>query len=115
MSASRPLRVLHVAASDQRRGAEVFAADLIRHTAHAAEHRMLFLRASSSATVDYRCPTRQLCGRRGWWSAPLAARDVRTELRRWRPDVVLAHGGEAYRTAVIGSIRKRVPVIYRRI
>jgi glycosyltransferase involved in cell wall biosynthesis len=116
MSTARPLRVLHIAASDQRRGAEVFAADLIGHTAHAVEHRMLFLRANSGATVTYPCPTRQIrAGHGGRRAVPLAARDVRTELGRWRPNVVLAHGGEAFRTAAIAALRTRVPVVYRRI
>jgi glycosyltransferase involved in cell wall biosynthesis len=108
-------RVLHVAASDQRRGAEVFAADLIRHTSE-VDHCMLVLRCNHGATVTYPCPTRDIgSGRRGPLGWPRCVRTLRGEVRRFRPDVVLAHGGESFRTAVLGLFGLRIPVVYRRI
>jgi glycosyltransferase involved in cell wall biosynthesis len=115
MSAPARRRVLHVAASDQRRGAEVFAADLIRYSRDVA-HRMLVLRRSHGATVTYPCPTRDIgCDQRGPLGWPRCVRTLRDEVRRFRPDVMLAHGGESLRATVLGVVGLQIPVIYRRI
>lgn len=111
--AAHPTRVLHVVATDQRRGAEVFASDLIGSLDATIEQEVVVLRPSTAgATVSFAAPVRR---------APLGpflrARSplvVAAAVRRWRPDVVLAHGGEPLRAAVLAPGR-RPPLVYRRI
>jgi glycosyltransferase involved in cell wall biosynthesis len=104
-----------VTASNQRRGAEVFAGDLIRQIG-TVEHRLVFLRDGEGATLDYACPARPLVGaRKGLPGVPRLAYDLRREISRWSPDVVQAHGGEAFRVVASATLGARVPVVYRRI
>ena len=114
-SGGRPLRVLHVTAGNQRRGAEVFAADLIGATGEGLEHRLAFLHAAPGATVVFPCDASHLPGD-GDRAGPVAAwRSLRALAVGFRPDAVQAHGGESLRLAVAAGIGRAVPVVYRRI
>jgi glycosyltransferase involved in cell wall biosynthesis len=103
------LRVLHVVATSQRRGAEIFAADLV----HALEgtgiaQRVAILRPNGSQSVAYRAPVH---GFRG--GGPERVIALRRLVRRSRPHVVQAHGGEAMTASVLATAD--VPIVYRRV
>ena len=44
-----------------------------------------------------------------------AVNELRSEMSRWRPDVVHAHGGEAFKSVAAGAVGRSVPVLYRKI
>lgn len=109
------LRVLHVTASDQRRGAEVFAADLIAATGEGIAHHVAFAHSTGLQRVDYGCPTTALGTQAGAAGVLAGAWALRAVARRFRPHVVQAHGGEPLRLALLAGLGPRVPVVYRRI
>ncbi|MGI8684201.1 MAG: glycosyltransferase [Acidimicrobiales bacterium] len=106
--------VVHVVATDQRRGAEVFAADLVRALAAAGvDQRVVVLRPGGGATVDFDAPTTRLPhSSSGPRSTVAAVQGLRRVLRSQPDAVVCAHGGEALRAAVLSGAR---PLVYRRI
>lgn len=110
----RSLRVLHVTATTQRRGAEVFAADLIG-ALDDVEHRVAYLRPAAGAPLAFPCTMYPLPGRPGPIGLVAAARALRGIVARFRPDVVQAHGGEALRLAVAAGTGRQCPIVYRRI
>ena len=112
--AAERLRVLHVTASDQRRGAEVFAADLAGRMDD-VEQLVLHLRAVAGSRVMFPCPARHLAAGEGPLGLVGAALRARTEASVFRPNLVQAHGGEALRLAVLAGLGRRTPVVYRRI
>lgn len=103
------LRVLHVVATSQRRGAEIFAADLV----HALEgrgiaQRVAVLRSNGSQAVAYHAPVHGLTG--GKLERVAALRRL---VHRSRPHVIQAHGGEAMTASVFATTS--VPIVYRRV
>jgi glycosyltransferase involved in cell wall biosynthesis len=113
------MRILHVVATGQRRGAEMFASDLVRSLRDVGvSQRVGVLRGNEEILARYEAPTLVL-GVNGW-RAPGIRMDPRTliALRRliheWHPDIVQAHGGEALKYSVVASGRRR-RVVYRRI
>ena len=109
------LRVLHVTASDQRRGAEVFAADLIAATGESVAHHVAFAHSMGVQRVDYGCPATALGVRTGAAGVLPGAWALRAIARRFRPHVVQAHGGEPLRLALLAGLGRRPPIVYRRI
>jgi glycosyltransferase involved in cell wall biosynthesis len=114
------LRVYHVVATGQRRGAEVFAADLIeRLAAMGTTQRLGILRDDYPVSLPFHAPVTQLhAGRRslpGLRIDPRAAARLRKELRGFDPSLVQAHGGEAFKYAFAATVGMGVPVVYRRI
>lgn len=112
------MRVLHVVTSAERRGAEIFASDLIRALrGGGVDQRVALLRGGESA-VEYACPVLVLKGKGreipGLRTNLGRVRSLRGLLEAWRPDVLQAHGGEPLKHAVLAS-RRTVPVVYRRI
>ncbi|HET7487411.1 MAG TPA: glycosyltransferase [Acidimicrobiales bacterium] len=101
--------LLHVVTSDQRRGAEVFAADLVAALAgRGVEQRVVVLQPAAGTTVDFAAPVTRLDA-----GGRLAAvRGMRSARGSLPGAVTLAHGGEPLRAAVLGGAR---PVLYRRI
>ena len=88
------MRILHLIATGQRRGAEVFASDLIAALdAPDLDQRVAVLHGDPPWAVRFGAPTAALGARRGplYPGAVLALRRLR---RAWRPDLVQAPGGE---------------------
>lgn len=120
ISSERPLKVLHVVANTRRRGAEVFASDLIRElNAHDVEQVVSPVKADGESQVSFDAPRVSLASA-GWHvpglrMRPAAVRRLSRLLRAWRPDVVQAHGGEPLKYAVLARWGLDVPIVYRRI
>jgi glycosyltransferase involved in cell wall biosynthesis len=111
--------VLHVVATGDRRGGEIFASDLVHALVGLGiEQRVAALRGSS-VQVPFDAPTTLL--ERGSWRVPGirvdvgAIRRLRILTSDWLPDLVQAHGGEALKHAVSALLGLDTPIIYRRI
>jgi glycosyltransferase involved in cell wall biosynthesis len=113
------LRVLHVLATTKRRGAEVFASDLVRalNTDHISQRVAVIRPTSSDVPFEAHVATLGQGGTResGPRMDPRALRRLRQIAARWRPDIAQAHGGEALKNAMAALIGMDIPVIYRRI
>jgi glycosyltransferase involved in cell wall biosynthesis len=113
------MRVLHVIATGDRRGAEMFAADLIRALSTAGVDQLVaVLRGSPPFSASYEAPTAALSPTRGRTipgvrADPRILLRLRSIRRGWRPDVVQAHGGEPFKYAALSGGPGRV--VYRRI
>ena len=111
------IRVLHIVATGDRRGAEVFAGDLVGALQGTVEQRVAVMRANGSVAVPYRARVdvvgsygRQLPGIRLDAAAVRALRRLGSD---WGPDVVQVHGGEPLKHALFA--RMAAPVVYRKI
>jgi glycosyltransferase involved in cell wall biosynthesis len=119
-AASDRLRVLHVISTGERRGAEMFAADLIHALAGAGvDQRVAVLRGSPPLPAGFEAPTTVLASA-SQGLVPGLRMDVGIAwrlwsiCRRWRPHVVQAHGGEPFKyVALVAGRRDRI--VYRRI
>jgi glycosyltransferase involved in cell wall biosynthesis len=108
--------VLHVVATDQRRGAELFAAALVRASrALDCEQHVAVVRPADGDHVRFDAPTALLTSRpkSSRLAAPRAARRLRTVIEQTQPTVVQVHGGEALKVAM--AAWSGLPVVYRRI
>jgi glycosyltransferase involved in cell wall biosynthesis len=110
------MRVMHVVATGERRGAEVFASDLVRALGRSGiEQRVAVLRRSVGKAVEFDAPTSLLDdGSRGRMNSR-TLRSLRALVRRWKPDIVQAHGGEALKYSVPSCLGIKSQVVYRRI
>lgn len=113
------MRLLHVVATGQRRGAEMFASDLVGALeGNGIDQRIAVLRGSHLA-VDFSSPVSVLPN--GGWRLPGMRVDLGTIsalrglINDWRPDVVQVHGGEPLKHAVLAARATGTPVVYRRI
>jgi glycosyltransferase involved in cell wall biosynthesis len=113
------LRILHLIATGQRRGAEVFASDLVAALDDPGlPQRVAVLRGEPPWAVPFGVPTRALGAHNGPPGLPLqttAVRALRRVLRSWPPDLIQAHGGEALKYVVAATGPRRPPIVYRRI
>jgi glycosyltransferase involved in cell wall biosynthesis len=109
-----------VVATGQRRGAEVFTADLVGALeGSGVEQRVAVLHGSGGIAVPYRAATADL-GPDGPALPGVKLRvsgisALRQMIRRWDPDVVQAHGGETLKYSVIAAAGTRARMVYRRI
>jgi glycosyltransferase involved in cell wall biosynthesis len=113
------MRVLHILATRERRGAEIFASDLVKWLDGAGvEQQVAVVRSPNGLTVPFRAPVRVLSREQRTIPIaridPAALRRLSTQLREWGPHVIQAHGGEALKYAVLASRRNGIAV-YRRI
>jgi glycosyltransferase involved in cell wall biosynthesis len=113
------VRILHLIATGQRRGAEVFASDLVAALdAQDLHQRVAVLHGAPPWAVGFGAPVTGLrADRHPLPVSPLQAgalRALRRLLREWRPDLIQAHGGEPLKYAVAAASR-RPPIVYRRI
>lgn len=104
--------VVHVVATRQRRGAEVFASDLIRALHGRVSQRVVVLRNVGAAGVEFAAPVEELGGPPGGLGTAAIALRLNASLRRMPGAVVCAHGGEALRAAVMAGAPR---IVYRRI
>lgn len=111
------MRVLHVVATGERRGAEMFASDLVASlNAHSVRQRVVVIEGSDSMAVRYDAPVAALGAGGGVpliRVAPRAVGALRKRLRDFNPDVVQAHGGRTLKYAVLATVGRRTPVVYR--
>lgn len=118
--ASESLRVMHVVASDQVRGAELFAADLVRALdAAGVEQRVVILRRSSGRSVRFEAPVTVL-GQGGPRIPGLRLRqgglaNLRHMIKAWRPIILQAHGGETLKYCALAAAGQGSEIVYRRI
>jgi glycosyltransferase involved in cell wall biosynthesis len=111
------MRILHLVSSTDRRGAQIFASDLVGALkAAGTEQRVVALRAAAGPATSFEAPALAL--RANGSSARFDGRilgGLVREIARFEPDVIQAHGGEALKYAVPATIGRRIPVVYRRI
>jgi glycosyltransferase involved in cell wall biosynthesis len=114
------LRILHVISTGERRGAEMFAADLIHAlAADDVDQRVAVLRGSPPWAAGFEAPTTVLASEQPGRIPGLrmdlgTAWRLRSICRRWRPHVIQAHGGEPFKyVALVAGRRDRI--VYRRI
>jgi glycosyltransferase involved in cell wall biosynthesis len=119
MSGSR-LRVLHIITTGQRRGAEMFASDLIRAlNVQDVEQRVAVMYGVPPLPAGFEAPTTVLATERPEPRHTLPVdralgMRLRRVIRSWRPDVVQAHGGEPFAyAAAFASPTQRI--VFRRI
>ena len=114
------MRVLHVISSNQRRGAEMFASQLIEFLNETTvTQRVAVLNGSENSPLSYQSPTE--IWKSDGWMFPGLRTDARTLLRlrklisSWSPDLIQAHGGEALKYALFAGHGRNTRVIYRKI
>jgi len=112
------MRLLHVVPSDERRGAEQFTADLAGAlSGRGIDQRVFLIRKGEPGGMTFPVPVVHIGPPgRGLPVLGMRLRTVRSLHRfigTWTPDVVLAHGGEALKYAVV--VARETPVVYRRI
>jgi glycosyltransferase involved in cell wall biosynthesis len=108
--------VMHVVATGDRRGAELFTFDLVNALAKLGiEQSIAVLRGPMA--MDFGVPT-DVLSRDGNGHRRMELSIVRKLVRtasRWVPDLVQAHGGEALKYAVISRQEAKRRLVYRRI
>ena len=111
------MNVLHVVDSDERRGGEVFAADLVRALDQRIGQRVFLLRRHDGPTrVRFDATTVAPTVPQGW---DARARDVRAaarlrrEIASWKPDIVQSHGGDSVKIVAAASVGAKTRVIHR--
>lgn len=109
--------VLHVLSTGRRRGAEVFAADLVAALADdGIEQYVAVLRGTEPVDVPYRAPVTVIGPE--WSNEMLRVRSVlalRRLIHEVGPDVVQAHGGQALKYVFLANRRAAHRLVYRRI
>jgi len=113
-------RILHVVPRVVRRGAEVFAAQLADALQPVSQNLLFPLFGPAEGTPA--APVRVVGGARRAGVIeqrtgvdPGALARMRAGVHRLRPDLVVAHGGEPLKYAVLADPRGRVPLAYRKI
>ena len=113
------IRVMHIVATGQRRGAERFASSLVRALGRiGTEQRVVLLRSGDGPHVAFDAPVAVpsrrllLAGVRVDAAAVASIRRANTD---FRPDVVQAHGGQALKHALVATAGKGERIVYRRI
>ena len=107
-----PMRVLHVVATGQRRGAEIFTADLVGALDQPeVAQRVAVLRNADGPAIGSGAPTLMVGAEA--WTLPVLRMGVpglwtlRRTIADWNPDIVQAHGGEALKYSVMSADRRR--------
>ena len=107
--------MLHLVATAQRRGAEVFAADLVRaFSPTGIDQLVVVLDGAGSRALTFDAPVAFLHGGvgGGWRAKSRTVARLRDVVRRWHPDVIQAHGGEPLFNAILAGVS---PIVYRKI
>jgi glycosyltransferase involved in cell wall biosynthesis len=114
------MRVLHVVASRQRRGAEVFASALVASlTGSGVDQRVAVLHPSLGDRVSFSAPMTEIdtAGGQvpGLRMSAHGIGNLRRAIASYRPDVIQAHGGEPLKYALAASLADGSRIVYRRI
>ena len=114
------MKVLHVVASRDRRGAEVFASALVASLSGSnVDQRVAVLHASRGDGVSFSAPTTEIGTASvhvpGIRMSGAGVRNLKRAIASYRPDVVQAHGGEPLKYALAASLADGRRVVYRRI
>lgn len=115
------MRILHVVATGQRRGAEMFASDLVRALArdHDLDQEVALLRGPWPAEVTFEAKVRSMRGSGtripGFRMDVATLSNLRAAAARFHPQVLHAHGGEAFKYSVFATAGRGTPIVYRRI
>ena len=112
------LRVLHVIASDRRRGAEVFATELMRAFRDNGVMQQVAILRTGRSPVALPAPVTPLQANHplpGVQVDPGAVVRLARALRSRRPDIVQVHGGQALKYTVMAAAGSKMPIVYRRI
>jgi glycosyltransferase involved in cell wall biosynthesis len=113
------IRILHVLATGQRRGAEVFANDLMRELVVAGAEQRVGILHDRPVALDFPAPVTMLHANAarlpGLRVGLGAVRRLRAQIEAFAPNILHAHGGEAYKHVVLASRRRGIPILYRRI
>jgi len=113
------MRVLHVVATGMRRGAEVFASDLVRAARDAQVDQWVAVVNGTTMELDFTAPITMLHGATAEQSrpplSPTGVWRLHALVDRWRPDLVQAHGGEALKHVAAALVGTDTRVVYRRI
>jgi glycosyltransferase involved in cell wall biosynthesis len=117
MGSRRKPRVAHLIPRLQLRGAEVTAQHLAAALGGRFESRVYLLFGGDGPRPEGIPPVEVRAG--VGTSGPLgqlrAARNLGRRIRGWNADVVVAHGGDPLRGAVLGGVHRAAPVLFRRI
>ena len=114
------VRVLHVISTGERRGAEVFASDLVRSLAEAGlDQHVAVVRAEGNGNVAYEAPMTILGPDsrtvRLLHLDPRPVHALRRLVKEMEPDVIQAHGGEALKFSVAATRSFGTAIAYRKI
>ena len=113
------MKVLHVVATQQRRGAEVFAATLIGALqGSGVEQCVAIVRSQVDPGLRFGVPEVYLTGPHRRYNRRLdltGVEKLRSSLRDLDPDVIHAHGGEALKYALAATRGRGERIVYRRI
>ena len=111
------MRILHVVDSTERRGAQIFAADLVRALRPSADQQVTILKRLEGSSITFDAATSVLATRLNGRSdsSMSMARALQKSTSDWNPDVVLAHGGEALKFASMAKVATGLQLVYRRI
>lgn len=108
------MRVLHVLPVDIARGAQVFAQDAVDALNLSREDRhelaVLFRSGPTVLRADHRLDVPSVWRDRGLLD-PRAVRRLDRIVRRLRPDIVVAHGGEVVKYAAAARTQRRANVV----
>lgn len=115
-----PMRVLHVVATGQRRGAELFASELVASLdEYGIDQHVAVLRSTDDDGVSFDAETSAFRdGRARLPGVRLSARTLRALrglVRGFGPDLIQAHGGEALKYVTLATRSDRPSIVYRRI
>lgn len=111
------MRILHLVSSTDRRGAQIFASDLVGALVSAGvDQHVVALRGTDGPATAFDAPTTEVVpgGALSRFDRR-AFRGVSAAIGAFDPDVIQAHGGEALKYAISAAWRRRIPVVYRRI
>ncbi len=111
------MRVLHLIPRAQRRGAEIFALELIASLAQKGIQGKLFTLFREEGQLGTPNVVQASClGSNGGSSLGILLA-LREEIRSYEPHIVLAHGGQPFKFAILSTLfwRKSPPVMYRKI
>jgi glycosyltransferase involved in cell wall biosynthesis len=106
--------------SGTRRGAEIFASDLITALNDAGvRQRIVVVHPDGRREVRFEAPVHRLAST-GWATPGFhvdlgTVRELRRHVRRWDPDVIQSHGGDSSKYAIVSTRSLEAPVVLRAI